>query len=117
MMVKLVPAGADVIFLSGGEFDGDELQAKLAGFDWKYVCRTASNAILFNGEEFSFQELLLQPGKCLEIPEVPFTRQCYGSVLVVAWWRETHDEPLYQISNMDLREELICLRYSYHLQN
>jgi len=107
---KLVPIGADVIFLGDGEFDGSELQAKLAGFGWKYVCRTASNAILFNGEEFSFQELLLQPGMCLEIPDVAFTRQRYGPVLAVAWWSKIHKEPLYLVSNMDLREE-VCSWY------
>lgn len=107
---KLVPMGADVIFLGDGEFDGSELQAKLAGFGWKYVCRTASNAILFNGEEFSFQELLLQPGMCLEIPELTFTRQRYGPVLAVAWWCKMHKEPLYLVSNMDLREE-VCSWY------
>lgn len=102
---KLVPAATDVIFLGDGEFDGSELQAKLAGFGWKYVCRTASNAILYNGEEFSFQELLLEPGRCLEIPDVMFTRQRYGPVLAIAWWRKTHNEPLYLVSNMDLLEE------------
>lgn len=104
---KLVPIGADVIFLGDGEFDGSELQAKLAGFGWKYACRTANNAILFNGEEFSFQGLLLQPGMCLEIPEVAFTRQRYGPVLAVAWWRETHDEPLYLVSNMDCAKKSV----------
>lgn len=107
---KLIPDAADVIFLGDGEFDGSDLQAKLADFGWKYVCRTASNTILFNGEEFSFQELLLQPGMCLEIPEVMFTRQRYGPVLAVAWWCEKHKEPLYLVSNMDLREE-VCYWY------
>jgi hypothetical protein len=107
---KLIPDAADVIFLGDGEFDGSELQAKLADFGWKYVCRTASNTILFNGEEFSFQDLLLQPGMCLEIPEVTFTRQRYGPVLAVAWWCERHKEPLYLVSNMDLCEE-VCHWY------
>lgn len=107
---KLVPAAADVIFLGDGEFDGSALQAKLAGFGWKYACRTASNAILFDGAEFSFQELLLKPGMCLDIPEVAFTRQRYGPVLAVAWWRQNHDEPIYLVSNMDLMEE-VCHWY------
>lgn len=107
---KLVRAGADVIFLGDGEFDGTELQAKLADFGWKYVCRTASNAILFDGEEFSFKELLLQPGMCLAIEQVAFTRQRYGPVLAVAWWRKNHAEPIYLISNMDLLEE-VCYWY------
>lgn len=107
---KLVPTNADVIFLGDGEFDGTQLQEKLEGFGWKYACRTASNAILFNGEEFSFQELLLQPGMCLAIEDVTFTRQRYGPILAVAWWRKNYDEPIYLVSNMDLVEE-VCSWY------
>jgi len=107
---ELVPVGADVVFLGDGEFDGTQLQQKLAEFGWKYVCRTASNAILDDGEEFSFQTLLIQPGMCLVIEDVAFTRQRYGPVLAVAWWRKGHEEPLYLISNMDLKEE-VCYYY------
>ncbi len=99
---KLVPTNADVIFLGDGEFDGTQLQEKLEGLGWKYACRTASNSILFNGEEFSFQELLLQPGMCLAIEDVTFTRQRYGPILAVAWWRKNYDDPIYLVSNMDL---------------
>jgi hypothetical protein len=102
---ELVPAGADVVFLGDGEFDGTELQKTLTGFGWKYVCRTASNAILFDGHEFSFQDLSVEPGDCLGIEEVWFTRQHYGPLLVVVWWRKGHEEPLYLISNLDLKQE------------
>jgi len=102
---KLVPASADVVFLGDGEFDGTELQEKLAEFGWKYVCRTASNAVLFDGEEFSFQQLLLEPGDCLGFEEVLFTRQRYGPLLAVVWWRKGCEEPLYLISNLDLMKE------------
>jgi hypothetical protein len=80
-----VPLGADVIFLGDGEFDGTQLQEKLTEFGWKYACRTASNAILNDGTEFSFQELRITPGMCLGIEEALFTRQHYGPVLAVAW--------------------------------
>jgi hypothetical protein len=102
---EVVPFGADVIFLGDGEFDGTQLQQKLAEFGWKYACRTASNAILNDGKEFSFQELVLKPGMCLGIEEVLFTRQHYGPVLAVAWWRKDSEDPIYLISNMDLKEE------------
>lgn len=107
---EMVPAGTDVIFLGDGEFDGTELQQKLAEFHWKYACRTASNTILNDGEEFSFQSLLLKPDMCLAIEDVLFTRQLYGPLLAVAWWRKGYDEPLYLISNMDLMEE-VCYWY------
>jgi hypothetical protein len=106
----LIPAGADVIFLGDGEFDGVQLQEKLDDFGWKYACRTASNAILYDGEEFSFQDLVLQPGMCLQMEEVSFTRQRYGPVLAVAWWRTDYQEPIYLVSNMDLVEE-VCHWY------
>lgn len=108
---KLIPAGADVIFLGDGEFDGTQLQEKLAEFGWKYACRTASNAILYDGEEeFSFQDLILKPGMCLAMEAVTFTRQRYGPVLAVAWWRSDYQEPIYLVSNMDLVEE-VCMWY------
>jgi len=106
----LVPANADVVFLGDGEFDGTELQQKLAEFGWKYACRTASNTILYDGEEFSFQDWLLQPGMCLSAEEVSFTRQRYGPVLVVAWWHKDQKEPIYLVSNFDLKEE-VCYWY------
>jgi len=107
---ELVPNGSDVIFLGDGEFDGSGLQEKLTEFGWKYACRTASNAILNDGNEFSFQELLLKPGMCLAIEDVLFTRQYYGPVLAVAWWRSGYEEPIYLISNMDLKDE-VCYWY------
>jgi hypothetical protein len=106
----LIPAGADVIFLGDGEFDGTKLQETLEEFGWKYACRTSANILLYDGEEFSFQDLLLQPGMCLSFEEVSFTRQRYGPVLAVAWWRKNYQEPLYLVSNMDLLEE-VCHWY------
>jgi len=106
----LIPAGADVIFLGDGEFDGTKLQERLEELGWKYACRTSCNTILFDGEEFSFQDLLLQPGMCLSIEEVSFTRQRYGPVLAVAGWRKHYQEPIYLVSNLDLMEE-VCHWY------
>jgi len=107
---ELLPTGADVIFLGDGEFDGVQLQEKLDEFDWKYACRTSSNTILHDGEEFSFQDLVLQPGMCLSLEEVSFTRQRYGPILAVAWWRKNYQEPIYLVSNLDLVEE-VCHWY------
>ena len=105
-----IPAGRDVIFLGDGEFDGTKLQETLDEFGWKYACRTSRNTILYDGEEFSFQDLVLQPGMCLSLEEVAFTRQRYGPVLAVAWWRKNYQEPIYLVSNLDLVEE-VCHWY------
>jgi hypothetical protein len=106
----LIPTSADVIFLGDGEFDGVRLQEKLEALGWHYACRTAGNTLLYDGEEFSFQDLILKPGMCVGIEEVSFTRQRYGPVLAVAWWRNDHQEPIYLVSNMDLVEE-VCEWY------
>lgn len=102
---KLIPTGADVVFLGDGEFDGTELQAKLTDFGWKYACRTSNNTILYDGEEFSFQDLPLQPGMCLSLPDVLFTRQRFGPVLAIAWWRKGYKEPIFLVTNFELTEE------------
>lgn len=103
---ELVPAGADVAFLGDGEFDGSELQAALSGFGWIYVCRTASNTILnAEGEAFSFQSLPLHPGEQISLPEVLFTRQQYGPIHAIAWWRNGYLEPIYLVTNLELIEE------------
>ena len=103
---ELVPAGADVAFLGDGEFDGSELQAVLSDFGWIYVCRTASNTILSaEGEEFSFQSLSLHPGEQISLPEVLFTRERYGPIHAIAWWRKGYQEPIYLVTNLELLEE------------
>ena len=109
---ELVPTGADVAFLGDGEFDGSELQAALSGFGWIYVCRTASNTILdVEGEELSFQSLSLHPGEHISLPEVLFTRQHYGPIHAIAWWRKGYLEPIYLVSNLELVEEA-CYWYA-----
>ena len=104
-ILELIPASADVVFLGDGEFDGTKLQAKLTDFDWKYACRTSSNTILYDGEEFSFQDLLLQPDMCLSLPDVLFTRQRFGPVLAIAWWRKDCKEPIFLVTNFELAKE------------
>jgi hypothetical protein len=103
---ELVPEDKDVVFLGDGEFDGTTLQATLASYGWKYVSRTAKNAQLYEEDEcFSFKDLWPQPGDCFGIPNVLFTRQAYGPVLVVIWWRIGYKEPIYLVTNMELVEE------------
>lgn len=103
---ELVPGKADVVFLGDGEFDGCTLQDRLDSYEWEYVCRTASNAILYDDdEEISFKSLALFPGDQLSLPDVRFTRQQYGPIHAIAWWREGCKEPLFLVTNLDLIEE------------
>jgi hypothetical protein len=101
-----IPEGANVIFLGDGEFDGIELQATLDNYGWFYVCRTAKNAQLGdNGEHFAFEELGVQPGECLDLPDVTFTLEDYGPLLAIARWEKGYRQPIYLITNMELAEE------------
>jgi hypothetical protein len=100
---QIVPEGADVIFVGDGEFDGITLQATIDGYGWEYVCRTAKNTQLgAEGERFSFHEVGVQPGECLDLPDVTFILQDYGPVLAIAWWDAQYEEPIYLVTNMEL---------------
>jgi len=102
----LIPAGNEVIFLGDGEFDGNRLQAEVAENEWEYVCRTACNRLLCDeGDWFALNELHLEPGDCIDMPDVGFTQENYGPVLVIAWWRKGDKEPIYLVSNLELAEE------------
>ena len=108
----IIPAGADVIFVGDGEFDGVDLQATIDGHGWAYVCRTAKNAQLgAEGEHFAFAEIGVQPGDCLDLPNITFTLQDYGPILAIAQWEIGYQDPIYLITNMDLAGEA-CYWYS-----
>jgi hypothetical protein len=105
-VAKWLPQGADVVFLGDGEFDSVELQTDLQARDWKYVCRTAVDTILsVEDTEISIQDLSLSPGDCFSLPDVYFTRQAFGPVQVIAWWRTGYKEPLFLVTNFELMEE------------
>lgn len=109
---EIVPEGADVIFLGDGEFDGITLQATIDGYGWQYVCRTAKNTQLgADGERFAFHEVGVRPGECIGLPNVTFTLQDYGPVLVIAWWKIGCEEPIYLVTNMEPVEEA-CYWYA-----
>jgi len=109
---RLLPQGAAVIFLGDGEFDGIILQARCQTYGWQYVCRTAKNTqIEDDGDQFSLEEVNVPPGECIGLFDVSFTRQAYGPVLVIAWWKKGYQEPRYLVTNMTLVEEA-CYWYT-----
>jgi hypothetical protein len=102
----MVPEGSDVIVVGDGEFDGTILQATIDGYGWQYACRTAKNTQLgIEGERFSFEDVGVQPGECIPLPNVTFTLQDYGPVLAIAWWETGYEDPIYLVTNMELVEE------------
>jgi hypothetical protein len=113
---SILPENTPAIFLGDGEFDGLELQAAVQSLNWWYVCRTAKNVQLYEDEQpFSFADLLLQPGDCLGIAQVRFTRQAYGPVTVIGWWQKRFREPIYLVTNFELVEEA-CYWYTKRFQ-
>ncbi len=102
----LVPPDATVIFLGDGEFDGPGLQACLTAIGWSYVCRTAQNIqIQSAGEWLTLQDLYLEPGRVVSLPDVYMTGQAYGPVLVLGWWARGQHEPIYLVTNLEVAAE------------
>jgi hypothetical protein len=105
----LLPSKAQAIFLGDGEFDRIELQAALQTTGFLYVCRTAKNTQLYEDDlPFSFSDLILQPDDLIFVPDVWFTREGYGQVTVIAWWRRGYLGPIFLVTSFDLPDEACC---------
>ena len=110
---SLVPEGAQVVFLGDGEFDGVNLQETIEDYGWKYVFRTGININIFwEDYELSCGDLAfhLKPGEWIGIPDVLFTNEKYGLVMLICWWREGCEKPIYLVTNMDSVEDA----YAYY---
>jgi hypothetical protein len=104
----LLPAGAQVVLLGDGEFDGTRLQQTLQQAGWSYACRTATSTVaLWAGETFRLDALgsCLKPGRLIELKGVHCTREAYGPIMVLCCWAKGYQEPLYLVSNMVTAEE------------
>jgi hypothetical protein len=112
----VLPEHYQAIFLGDGEFDGIELQAALQKLDWPYVCRTAKNVQLYeDGEPFSFVDLFVRPGDCLGVANLQFTRQAYGPITAISWWKKGFKEPIFLVTNFELVAEA-CYWYTKRFQ-
>ena len=70
----LIPAGAQVVLLGDGEFDGTRLQQTLQQAGWSYACRTATSTVAtWEGETFRLDALgaCLKPGRLIELKGGP----------------------------------------------
>lgn len=104
----VLPENCQKVFLGDGEFDGVELQSALQSQGWRYVCRTGKNIQLYEGERlFSFDEMCLQRGDQIFIPDVLFTQEKYGPVSVIARWESGFEHPIYLVTNMELADEAV----------
>ena len=115
---EIMPAGATVIFLGDGEFDGTALQADLRRQTWHYVCRTASNIrISACGVQFSLGDLGPPRGELLAVTPAWMTAEQYGPVSILAIWEQQYKEPLYLVTNMsDLDVALQMYKKRAHIE-
>ena len=114
----LVPANARVIFLGDGEFDGANLIKAIASSSWQYVCRTANNRRLQEGEEsFSFRQIDVGAEEFFHVPNVCFDSAPELRFHAVMWWERCYKEPIYLISNIDPPHEvLFWYKKRYHIE-
>jgi hypothetical protein len=111
---ELIPAGASVVLLGDGEFDGIDLQQTLEDAGWSYVCRTAkSMTASWQDETFRLDALgaCIKPGTLIELKEVLFTGEAYGPIMLICCWAKGYQEPLYLVTNIASAEEA-CRMYA-----
>ena len=105
---ELIPAEANVTLLGDGEFDGTELQSTMRASNWEYVCRTASNILIYAHDRvFTVGDLPLQRGEAVAIADVRMTAKQYGPILLIGVWETKHLEPIYLISSLSDADEAV----------
>ena len=98
---ELLPAQATVTVLGDGEFDGTELQATIRATKWEYICRTASNILIYAQDRvFTVGDLPLQRGEAVFIADVRMTAKQYGPILLLGVWDAKQKEPIYLITSL-----------------
>ena len=111
------PPNCDIIFLGDGEFDSIGLQKAVIEAGWSYVCRTAKNCIIVDGDDvFSLSEVCIDTSEeVLGIQNVGFTHDAYPVVQVIIWWAKGYKDPIYLVTNMECAEEA-CHYYKYRFR-
>jgi hypothetical protein len=110
----LIPAGARVVLLGDGEFDGTRLQHTLQAYHWSYVVRTGSHiTIVWDGERFRCETIgsCIRPGTLVELRDVRVTEEAYGPLMLLCCWAKGYKDPLYLVTNMASADEA-CRLYT-----
>jgi hypothetical protein len=103
---SILPEKCSCTLLGDGEFDGIGLLEAMQVSNWRYVCRTAKNAQIFEaGMQFSLSDLPILPDDQIVVPDIWFTQEGYGPVTVIATWERAYQEPLYLVTNVELPDE------------
>jgi DDE family transposase len=98
---ELIPPDATVTLLGDGEFDGTELQTTMRAATWEYVCRTASNILIYAADRvFTVGDLPLARGEAVCLADVRMTAKQYGPILLIGVWDAKQNEPIYLITSL-----------------
>ena len=98
----LLPKDKSVTLLGDGEFDSIGIQLFCRKNGWNYVLRTASNTVMYEGNE-RFQPKNLEISaqqNYLFVPEVDFTEQRLKKVNFLYWHELKYDQPISLVSNL-----------------
>lgn len=101
---EIVPDGKDVVILGDGEFDGTGIQQDVNNYGWHYVLRTGKNiTVVWQDYQFALREALLciNSGEYMMFRDVLFTKEKYGPVHVICYWREGCKDPIFLVTNFD----------------
>lgn len=97
---NIIPKGTEVICLGDGEFDGTEWLNTIQSYGWKYACRTANTAVLYEeGDKFTFHDICPEQGNTTEIADVEFTNKRDIVVRAVVHWGKKYQDPIYLVTN------------------
>ena len=96
-----VPKAATVIFVGDGEFDGTTLLTRLQDYGWHYVCRTATNTLLWVGTGYVHMgQLLKAANDAVYLTDVALTAKRYGPLMALGIWEADHKAPIFLVSNL-----------------
>jgi hypothetical protein len=110
----LIPAGAQVVLLGDGEFDGTRLQHTVQTYRWSYVVRTGSHiTVVWDSERFRCETVgaCIKPGTLVELRDVRVTEEAYGPLMLLCCWAKGYKDPLSLVTNMASAEEA-CRLYT-----
>jgi hypothetical protein len=111
---QLIPAGAQVVVLGDGEFDGTTFQHTLQEHGWSYVVRTGSHiTILWDGDSFRCETVAscIKPGTLVALRDARMTDMAYGPLMLLCCWAKGYKAPLYLLTNMASADEA-CRMYT-----
>ena len=105
---ELIPPAATVTLLGDGEFDGTELQATIRARNWEYVCRTATNILIYAATRvFTVGDLPLARGEAVYLVDVRMTAKQYGPILLLGVWDAKQKQPIYLITSLTDADEAV----------